>query len=189
MSGRGRKTGKGPSLRPRLTVTQILRWADAYRRRTGKWPGGHSGAVLEASGETWQNVEAALRAGYRGLRGGSSVAQLLARHRGKRSHLALPQLTIEQIVAWADNHHKRTGEWPKTSSGPVHKAPAETWGNINRHLRAGSRGLPGGSSLARLLAEKRGVRNRRFPPRLTVKQILAWADAHHKRTGTWPSVD
>jgi hypothetical protein len=25
-------------------------------------------------------------------------------------------------------------------------------------------------------------------PHLTVKQILAWADAHHARTGRWPSV-
>jgi hypothetical protein len=29
---------------------------------------------------------------------------------------------------------------------------------------------------------------RKRPP-LTVKQILAWADAHHGRTGKWPSAD
>ena len=54
-------------------------------------------------------------------------------------------------------------------------------------LRKGLRGLPGGSSLSRLLAEHRGVRNKaEFPP-LNAKRILAWADAHHSRTGGWPN--
>jgi hypothetical protein len=38
--------------------------------------------------------------------------------------------------------------------------------------RAGSRGLPGGSSLARLLARERDVPNKQDLPRLTVRQIL-----------------
>src|SRR5262249_6645494 len=38
-------------------------------------------------------------------------------------------------------------------------------------------GLTGGSSLAQLLAERRGVRNHLRLPRLTVEQIAAWAKA------------
>src|SRR5207249_9551084 len=42
-------------------------------------------------------------------------------------------------------------------------------------------------SLAELLAMERGVRNLTSVPRLTKKQSLAWADAHCRRTGEWPT--
>jgi hypothetical protein len=54
-------------------------------------------------------------------------------------------------------------------------------------LLEGLRGLPGGSSLARLLAERRGARNHLGLPRLTVAQVVAWAEAHQGRTGRWPT--
>jgi hypothetical protein len=38
------------------------------------------------------------------------------------------------------------------------------------------------------LAAKRGVTNRARQPPFTVRQILAWADAYHDRTGSWPTV-
>lgn len=59
----------------------------------------------------------------------------------------------------------------------------EKWRNINSSLQMGIRGLPGDSSLAQLLAEKRGVRNIQALPELTVEQILKWADAHQQKTG------
>jgi hypothetical protein len=48
--------------------------------------------------------------------------------------------------------------------------------------------LPGDSSLARLLAVKRAVRNIQQLPHLTEKQILAWADAHFGRWSDWPTI-
>lgn len=66
-----------------------------------------------------------------------------------------PPLTIEQILDWADAHHQRTGQWPSTMSGPVHDAPGEKWENINMALTKGLRGLPGGSSLAKLIKQYR----------------------------------
>ena len=54
-------------------------------------------------------------------------------------------------------------------------------------MRYGLRGLPGGSSLPQLLAERRRVRNPKQLPALQQKQILAWADAHYQRTGAWPT--
>jgi hypothetical protein len=65
------------------------------------------------------------------------------------------KLSIEQILQWADAHHRKTGEWPKWKSGDVLNAPGETWVIVNGSLSKGSRGLPGGFSLAKLLAEKR----------------------------------
>jgi hypothetical protein len=94
-------------------------------------------------------------------------------------------LTVEQVLAWAEAHHARTGGWPAAHSGPVHGAAGETWRALNNALSAGTHGLPGGSSLSRLLAEHRGRRPRRPP--LTEGQILTWADAHRQRTGRWPS--
>jgi hypothetical protein len=137
--------------KPKLTVAQILRWADAHRRRTGRWPTYRDGPIPEARGDTWTAVAAALREGLRGLPGGTSLALLLAEHRGRRTRAALPPLTEAQILDWADAHHARTGRWPSAASGPVAGAPGESWGAVNLALHKGLRGLGGGDSLPRLL--------------------------------------
>jgi superfamily II DNA or RNA helicase len=170
----------------RLTIKQILDWADLHHRSTGEWPKVKSGKVAKGSPETWTSIDVALCKGLRGLPGGSSLAKLLTCKRGVRNKTALPQLSIIQILKWADSHKKRTGQWPGQNSGPVNGAPGEKWANIYAALSQGLRGLPGGSSLAKLLAEKRGVRNQSALPRLTIKQILQWADAHHRKYGDWP---
>jgi hypothetical protein len=174
---------------PHLSEEQILAWADAHHERTGQWPTLHSGPVEEAPGETWEGIHGALYQGCRGLPGGSSLPRLLARHRGVRNLQDLPPLTAEQILAWADAHHARTGQWPKRESGPVADAPGERWHNVDAALKRGTRGLPPGSSLAELLARQRGVRYHLGRPRLTEEQILAWADAHYQETGRWPTKD
>ena len=74
-------------------------------------------------------------------------------------------LTTGQILAWADAHWRRTGDWPKAISGPVAGAAGLTWAAVESALRIGSRGLPGGDSLARLLRRARGLRERRGGPR------------------------
>jgi hypothetical protein len=173
--------------RPPLTEKQILEWADSHQRRTGDWPSSKSGPVQEAPGESWGGINGALTRGLRGLSGGSSLTELLAQHRGRRNQKGQPPLTVEQIVAWADAYHERTGEWPKQNSGAIHGMAGETWSVVNTFLITGGRGLPGGSSLPKLLADKRGVRNKQDLPPLTTDHILAWADAHHKRTNEWPA--
>ena len=95
----------------RLTITQILAWADAHHRRRAKWPSIRSGPVLGGSGTTWSQINSGLQQGYRGLAGGSSLAQLLAKKRGKRNPKGLPRLTVNQILKWVDEHHRRTGKW------------------------------------------------------------------------------
>jgi hypothetical protein len=138
--------------------------------------------VLANPGENWRKIDNALRYGLRGLPPGSSLAKLLALRRGYRNRAELPPLVPAVILAWADTYRARTGAWPTEDSGPV-EGSGETWGNIDAALRQGLRGLSGGSSLAGLIARERGVRNRAAIPRLTVRQILEWADAHHERTG------
>jgi hypothetical protein len=67
------------------------------------------------------------------------------------------ELTTNQILEWADHYHSRTGQWPNTRSGPILDVPGNTWLAVDMALRHGHRGLPGGSSLGRLLFERRGV--------------------------------
>jgi hypothetical protein len=68
-------------------------------------------------------------------------------------------LTVKQILAWAKAHHRRTGRCPSAASGPVAEAPGQTWRGIDQALAGGFRGLPGGSSLSRVLHK-----HRRVPP-------------------------
>ncbi len=70
---------------PRLTVTLILEWAGAHRRRTGQWPRHLSGPIPEAPGETWLGVEMALRQGIRGLRTRSTLFRMLQKYRNAKA--------------------------------------------------------------------------------------------------------
>ena len=174
---------------PDLTIDQILAWADLHHAHTKGWPLVKSGQVVHAPGEKWNNIDAALARGGRGLPGGSSLAQLLLEHRGVRNHASLPDMTTDQILAWADAHYVRTGLWPKLKSGPIVNSSGETWCRVNSALQNGLRGLPGGSSLARLLQMHRGIRNMKAQPRLTNGLILAWADDYRERFGRWPTLE
>jgi hypothetical protein len=98
-------------------------------------------------------------------------------------------LTEEQALGWAAAHRRLTGRWPHADSGPVAAAPGETWRGVDRALARGLRGLPGGSSLARLLRERCGRAKAERKEPLTAAQVLRWAEAHLRRTGRWPSVD
>jgi hypothetical protein len=141
--------------RPRLTYAQILEWADEYRRRTGRWPTQRAGRV-PGGGLTWAALTQALREGLRGLPGGDSLAGLLARERGAQpasGRYHRESLTEEDILSWAEHHRALTGRWPSAASGVVAAAQEETWGALNQALIWGRRGLPGGTSLSRLLAE------------------------------------
>ena len=170
-----------------LHIGQILEWADAHYARTGQWPHQDSGQVWETADEKWINIDSCLRLGFRGLRPGGSLARLLAKRRGKRNRKALPKYTISRILKWADDRHVQTGSWPHNKDGPIAGTSGESWWAVDMALRKGLRGLPGGSSLARILAAKRGVKNPLARPRLTGRQILRWADDYHRRTGNWPT--
>jgi hypothetical protein len=132
-------------MRPPLTVAQVLAWARAHRRLTGRWPTQHSGEVFGAPGETWKRLDTALRQGSRGLPGGTSLALLLADEAGVRNRASAPPLTAEGILGWADAHFHRTGRWPGAHSGPVAGAP----GGVE-FPQPGAHGRPAGTARGRL---------------------------------------
>lgn len=100
---------------------------------------------------------------------GAQIAQLLADHRGVAHRHALRGFSVAKILIWARAHHQRTGKWPKFGSGPIPEARGETWAKVDNVLWYGIRGLPGNSSLPRLLVEHYGapLRLRRRLPRAT----------------------
>ena len=67
---------------PRLTHARIWSWAKKHHQRTGRWPTGESGPVVDAPGETWKGIDVVLRHGCRGFPVGHSLARLLAAKRG-----------------------------------------------------------------------------------------------------------
>jgi hypothetical protein len=175
-------------MRPsRLYFRQILQWIRDFQKRTKRWPTLDSGPISGTPGETWRRVDSALRLGLRGLPGGSSLPRLLEEEYGVPNLQSRARLTVADILKWADAFHREHQRWPTTESGVVAEAPQEKWRGIDNAIRYGYRGLPGGSSLAQLLARRRGVRNIQALPRLTYRQILIWADMYHRRTGTWPT--
>jgi hypothetical protein len=87
----------------KLTVEQVLTWADACHAHTGDWPRTASGGVPQSPGDTWRRIDNALRLGLRGLGRGSSLARLLEQERGiparrgrKRSPRAEQALRLRQ---------------------------------------------------------------------------------------------
>jgi hypothetical protein len=171
----------------KLTIEGILAWADAHRARTGHWPSQSSGADVGAEGETWYNLSMALLMGRRGLPPGGSLARLLAVQRGVRHPHEVAPLDEPTILRWAEVHQARHGHWPTGTGGPIDDVPGETWEAVESALGQGLRSLPGGDSLARLLARQRGRRNRADLPPLTLEQIAAWALAHFRRHRRWPT--
>jgi hypothetical protein len=179
---RGVPVGQHPA---HLSEQQILAWADAYFAAQGKWPTQHAGPI-PGTKETWNGIASAFWRGWRGLRGGTSLAQLLAKRRAARNIGRLPPLTEKQILAWADAYFAAQGKWPAVKSGLI-AGTSETWSSVETALQGGRRGLRGGASLAQLLAERRGMRNRQALAPLKETRILSWAKAHHKVTGGWPT--
>jgi hypothetical protein len=157
-----------------LPVEQILDWADRFGARHGSWPNSGDGRISYDLSLTWNGVNEALRQGYRGLPGGSSMAQLLAEHRGHRNVARLPDLTVPQMLVWADEYHRRNERWPTLRSGPILNSGGESWQKIERALRDHARHLSGYSSLATGEAP-RGAKSPPASPPAVVK--ICWPAA------------
>jgi hypothetical protein len=96
--------------------------------------------------------------------GNGAIAKTFRRRRGVRNSEYPPPLPMSRIVRWAKQHRKHTGQWTTVRSGPIADASGKRWHSIDlgaapgnsRFTRGtGHRGLHGGSSLAKLLDEKR----------------------------------
>jgi hypothetical protein len=171
---------------PDLSTEMIRAWITAHHAANGGYPKSSSGKIAGTNDETWVGVDAALRLGYRGLPGGSSLASFLQEHFGVKNIHDLSDLKREQIKEWIQAHYLETGKYPAASSGAIAGTTGETWQGINLALWKGRRGFPGGSSLAQFIADEFGQRNRGNLPPFTHEQIKQWVVKWHQRTGKYP---
>jgi hypothetical protein len=105
----------------------------------------------------------------------------MLRRRKRRKLWPPPPLTEGQILGWADAFRELKGVWPRKDSSAVPGAWNERWSAINAALQKGLRGLPGGSSLPKLLAEHRGVPNRKAS--MTDRMSAGTSGAGGRRAG------
>ena len=175
---------------PPLSVKQILGWADTQKKRTGSWPHEQAGPIPDTTDETWWRVNMALKQGKRGLAGGITLAELLAKRRRVFHTRNLPKLTERQIQQWIRAYLRRYGRGPKATSGRIPNSHGETWSKVDSALRSGSRGLlVGGSSLAILLAKDYGIFHHGNLPGLSENRIGEWIDSYCRRHGRPPTRD
>lgn len=169
-----------------LSISEILKWADLHHQRTGKWPNSRTGRILDQPDRTWEAVQTALAKGTCGLSGGSSLHRLLRKHRKIfDSRIVMPELSLKEILRWADAHYAIKGQWPFRDYGAVISCPQITWATIDDRLSKGKLGLPRGTTLVRWLRDVRNVWDG-GKPRLTEQLVLKWAREHFNRTGRWP---
>lgn len=157
-----------------LTEEMILEAGEKFKKQYGKYPFVASKELVpELPNETWVIIDSALREGYRGLPGGSSLAILF----GKKKD----DLTVEQIKKAGEEFKKQYSKYPSgTSKKPVPGMPNENWRAINEALIKGCRGFPGGSSLAILFETKKDD--------LTIDQIKKTGEDYRKQYGKYPFV-
>jgi hypothetical protein len=154
----------------RLTASMILGWADSFFAKHGYWPYSRSGSIPEEPRANWRAIDAALRNGARGLPGRSSLSDFLNKHRGLyQGGRSRPyrisdtrRIDMKMVMRWARAHRRKTGAWPHLGSGEIPGSGGYRWGLLDMALRFGRRGLPGGTSLARLFGtKKKGKTNKK----------------------------
>jgi len=174
---------------PKIDRRTLLRWADAYHEATGKWPSGNT-RRWKSIPVSWAAVDEAVRSGrVKGVKAGMRLHGFLTTQRDvPRRRVTAKKLTVGQVLAWARQHHDRTGRWPTTLDGQITGGPKGlSWQKLNFGLRAGRYGLPTREYLGSLLVRHLGIDHARNRPKLTLEKIRTWAVAHHRRTGRWPS--
>lgn len=139
-----------------LTCDFIVERAREFSAKNGCPPSVLSGDVEGGfDGDSWAGYNICLAKGYRGLPKSGSLATLLNERCGYVYQFHKPDLTYEYVLEMAEKHKERTGKWPGQKTGPIVDGhEGDTWAQYERLLCDGGRGLPGGSSLAKLINTK-----------------------------------
>jgi len=163
-----------------LSEKSIVKAMEEYHEGHGKYPFVKSGDVSKYIGFkiTWGAINQSLYYGYRGLPGGSSLSQL------RKKHITgiEPDLTEEVIAKAMKDYHEEHGKYPWVKSGDAKKyfGFKITWKAIEQCLKKGNRGLPGGSSLAKLRKEHITGKETPLTEDLIVKALKNYHEDHAK---------
>ncbi len=146
-----------------LSPQIISEAANKFRAVHGRWPTYYDGGTTEYFGfpVSWKIVNQCLSEGRRGCPGGETLSGFL---RGGRGELNNAQI-VAHARAYASDHG---GTRPSAASGDAsaYFGFPITWVAVDSSCRRGHRGLPGGTSLGRLLDEAgvpRGPRSTSAP--------------------------
>ena len=184
-----------PANLPPLIKDMIVKWVTQHIAKHGEKPLRSSGPVEFATddyeGITWAAVDSAFKQGSRGLPCGSSLASFIEEEFGIVNPANLVPLTEEMIVQWVTQYIEKSNKKPSRDSGVVDFAviPYEgiTWALIDAALKGGSRGLPEGSSLTKLIEKKFGIRGYHSPPPLPKELIISWVEKFIEKYGRKPT--
>ncbi len=119
--------------RRELTEERILAWAEAHYGAHGVWPEVSAGSRFdpeeEAPGESWTAIDQALARGLRGLPGDSSLAELLAEHRGVHSPPDVRRLALAEKL-WALEQEQFPVTGLRRQRGKAARLPRLTFAEI-----------------------------------------------------------
>ena len=172
------------------SLMEIIKAAEEFKElNNGNLPSRESGVFPNYLDLTWGKIDAGLKRGdvIEGT-DASSIADLWTKQFGYRNVNNLPDLSENQILEWCDLFKGRTGQFPSNISQSVVEMGTETFMSIDVAFRENRRGMNGHSSLSNFLFEKRGKRNNKNLPDLTLKMIVNWMIDWHNETGAWPTV-
>lgn len=184
-----------------LTVEKVLSWIDEYRLYAGEYPDTEgTEMILGASGETWKDIDRALREGQRGLPSGQetcTLAEFIKRHRlakdkPKGTKPVLSNLNQSAIIAWAREFERATGRLPRVTDGTI-PGTTETWAGINAAMSDGTRGFESGSTLRDFLAKHLDAAPRVGRPKSAGKVInranlLHWIEEYREENAEFPEM-
>jgi hypothetical protein len=171
--------------RNKLTIYQIIEWAKDHFEKTNEWPTYKSGKVLAEPSEKWSSIRSNLVHGGRGLPKGLSIEKVLFDELGVIGVRSGKQLTEQRVHSLALMHYEKIGSYPTESSDWILEGK-DSWPAISFALNYGFRGLPGGSSLAKLLQAhnlKANLGEREYPSKdeiVDVAKIYQTQDKDNK---------
>lgn len=165
-----------------LPLNLVLDWARKFNEKYGRKPRKKDGIVEFAKGEyqgiTWNAINTASIRGHRGLPKGLSLADLMKMEFGIKNPKNTPTLTEAEIKELIKRFIELHGRKPQATDGQVESIEDITWENIDRRLRDGQCGLPGGSSLSMFIEQHFGIRDQVNVPEIPLTLIHNWVQSH-----------
>ena len=141
-----------------FTVAEIEDAVRSFHRREGRAPSAWKDKnATQDFGfpETWEAVNSALRQGGRGLPGGDTLVKVAQRLnlRPETSFSGKCGLQMAEVEDAIRSFHEREGRVPlvhRDKDATQDFDRPETWAAVDKCLRLGRRGLPGGDSLPKM---------------------------------------
>ncbi len=133
-----------------LSIEQVLGWCDIYYERNNKYPGQYAKSIPEMHGEDFNNINAALNNGNRGLPKMTGIAGLLAQERGYVHNQNKPKIKLDDVINEMINYFRANRKFPTADNKEIAGSLGCKWSALNASLHIGGRGLPKGLSLSKL---------------------------------------